>query len=126
MTNPKVASSSGGTISRRPLIDGLEGLTPGAAGDAVWLGRRRVDGTLARAIILDDPRLSDEFEDQLAAHADLLRLAGLHPRSVTFLGIERLNTGHRVLVTEHHPLGTLDRVLRTGKAPWPEVAAIGL
>jgi len=126
VANPEVTRTMGGTLSRAPAVEGLEGLLPGAEGDAVWIGRLRGDGTLIRVIVLDDPRLSDDAEAQLLAQQAGLQNVGRHPLSVAMLGLQRLASGHLVLLTEHHSLGTLDRVLSTGTAPWPEVAAIGL
>lgn len=107
-----------------PEIEGISHLVPGAPGDAVWIGRFS-DGTLARVMVVDDPRLPADLGTRLQRRAGVLMEAGSHRGAVRVLAITQTSTGHLAVVTEHHPLGTLDRVLDASRAEWGEVALIG-
>lgn len=107
-----------------PEVDGVGHLVPGAPGDAVWIGRCD-DGTLARVMVVDDPRLPADLPARLMRRKDALLEAGSHRGAVRVIAITTTASGHTAVITEHHPLGTLDRVLDGSRAEWGEVALIG-
>jgi serine/threonine protein kinase len=115
-----------GLAAYAPKIDQLEGLVSAAPGDAVWLAHHRVADLTVRLIILDDPRLPTDVVRRATRESRLLSGQKTHAALVQIVDVVELPGGIVGVCTEHHPLGSLGRIVaQSGGIDAHEVAFIG-
>jgi Protein kinase domain len=115
-----------GLTTYAPQIDSLDNLISAAPGDAVWLARHRASGVDVRVIILDDPRLPADVVRRATRESRLLAGQKTHAALVQIAEVIDMPGGIVAVATEHHPLGSLGRIIaKSGAVGGHEVAWIG-